>query len=176
MKHLTTPVFGKGVVYDVPNEVLMEQKKFVKFGLSVDNFRAYVGMIEDEVDEYMHNDAGFKIYQMDDINEWGSFHAFKTMSEITILTASRTLQGKDVRANLDKSFADRYADLDAGFTPMNFLFPNLPLESYRKRDKAQQAMSDFFVDIQQKRKTGNLDVCTFLPPLPRGTTNYVHVA
>jgi sterol 14alpha-demethylase len=26
-KHLTTPVFGEGVVYDVPNHVLMEQKK-----------------------------------------------------------------------------------------------------------------------------------------------------
>lgn len=27
--HLTTPVFGKGVVYDCPNEMLMQQKKFV---------------------------------------------------------------------------------------------------------------------------------------------------
>lgn len=25
--HLTTPVFGEGVVYDVPNHILMEQKK-----------------------------------------------------------------------------------------------------------------------------------------------------
>ena len=25
--HLTVPVFGEGVVYDVPNHVLMEQKK-----------------------------------------------------------------------------------------------------------------------------------------------------
>ncbi|KAJ6613045.1 hypothetical protein B0H10DRAFT_1806341, partial [Mycena sp. CBHHK59/15] len=40
--HLTTPVFGKDVVYDVPNEVFMQQKKFVKFGLSTENFRAYV--------------------------------------------------------------------------------------------------------------------------------------
>jgi sterol 14-demethylase len=27
-KYLTTPVFGEGVVYDVPNHVLMEQKKY----------------------------------------------------------------------------------------------------------------------------------------------------
>jgi sterol 14-demethylase len=27
---LTTPVFGEGVVYDVPNAVLMEQKKWVQ--------------------------------------------------------------------------------------------------------------------------------------------------
>jgi sterol 14-demethylase len=42
-QHLTVPVFGKDVVYDVPNDVFMEQKKFVKVGLSTENFRAYVG-------------------------------------------------------------------------------------------------------------------------------------
>ncbi|KAI5116400.1 hypothetical protein M0805_005868 [Coniferiporia weirii] len=152
--HLTTPVFGKGVVYDVPNEVLMEQKKFVKFGLSTDNFRAYVGMIESEVTNFLNHDTTFRAFQMDDINEWGSFHSFKTLAEITILTASRTLQGKEVRDSLDKSFAQRYNDLDGGFTPVNFLFPNLPLESYRKRDRAQQAMSDFYVDLIRKRRSG----------------------
>lgn len=30
--HLTTPVFGEGVVYDCPNEMLMQQKKFVSRG------------------------------------------------------------------------------------------------------------------------------------------------
>ncbi|KAL5486133.1 ERG11_2 [Sanghuangporus weigelae] len=152
--HLTTPVFGKDVVYDVPNEVLMEQKKFVKFGLSIDNFRAYVDMIEEEVENYMNTDPGFRVWQMNDINEWGSFHAFKIFAEITILTASRTLQGKEVRNSLDKTFAQRYHDLDGGFTPINFLFPNLPLESYKKRDKAQKEMSDFYVDLIQKRRAG----------------------
>ncbi|KAH8117864.1 lanosterol 14-alpha-demethylase [Phellopilus nigrolimitatus] len=152
--HLTTPVFGKDVVYDVPNEVLMEQKKFVKFGLSMDNFRAYVGMVEDEVNEFLNKDSSFSTFQMNDINEWGSFHSFKALAEITILTASRTLQGKEVRDSLDKTFAQRYNDLDGGFTPINFLFPNLPLESYRKRDRAQQAMSDFYVDLIRKRRNG----------------------
>ncbi|PAV16228.1 lanosterol 14-alpha-demethylase [Pyrrhoderma noxium] len=153
--HLTTPVFGEGVVYDVPNEVLMEQKKFVKFGLSTENFRAYVGMIEEEVTNFLNSDPAFKIFQMNDINEWGSFHAFKALAEITILTASRTLQGKEVRDSLDKSFAQRYNDLDGGFTPINFLFPNLPLESYRKRDRAQKAMSDFYVELIRKRRASN---------------------
>lgn len=154
------------MVYDVPNEVLMEQKRFVKFGLSLDNFRAYVPMIEEEVTEFMRNDAIFRTFQMDDINEWGSFHAFKTMSEVTILTASRTLQGADVRSRLDKTFADRYADLDGGFTPLNFLFPNLPLESYRKRDRAQKAMSDFYVEILRKRKNESYQVCLVLFSIP----------
>ncbi|KAI0077045.1 cytochrome P450 51 [Panus rudis PR-1116 ss-1] len=154
--HLTTPIFGKGVVYDCPNEMLMEQKKFVKFGLRNENFRHYVGMIEDEVLQFMHRDPSFRIYQMNDINEWGSFDVLKVISEITILTASRTLQGKEVRQAIDKSYAQVYADLDGGFTPMHWLFPGLPLPSYRKRDAAHKKMSDFYVSIIRKRReTGN---------------------
>ncbi|KAJ7707412.1 lanosterol 14-alpha-demethylase [Mycena rosella] len=151
-KHLTTPVFGKDVVYDVPNEVFMQQKKFVKFGLSTENLRAYVGMVEDEVEEFLKTDVRFRTYQQNDINEWGSFDAIAAMAEITILTASRTLQGQEVRENIDKSFSQLYTDLDGGFTPLNFLFANLPLASYRKRDRAQKKMSDFYVDIITKRK------------------------
>ncbi|KAA1467603.1 cytochrome P450 [Dentipellis sp. KUC8613] len=151
---LTTPVFGKDVVYDVPNEVFMEQKRFVKVGLSTDNFKAYVGMIEDEVTEFMGRDASFRTYQMNDINEWGSFDPVKVLSEMTILTASRTLQGKEVRDGLDSTFAQLYNDLDGGFTPLNFMFPNLPLESYRKRDRAHQKMSEFYLNIMKKRREG----------------------
>jgi len=94
---------------------------------------------------------------MDDINEWGSFHAMKTMAQVTILTASRTLQGNEVRESLDKSFADLYTDLDGGFRPVNMLFPNMPSEANRKRDKAQKSMSDFYVDIIRKRANGSFD-------------------
>ncbi|KAI0687664.1 cytochrome P450 51 [Cytidiella melzeri] len=150
--HLTTPVFGKDVVYDCPNELLMEQKKFVKFGLSTDNFRAYVGMVEDEVTQFMNNDSSFRIYQMNDINEWGSFDAAKTMSEVTILTASRTLQGKEVRSKITKEYAGVFNDLDGGFTPLHWMFPNLPLESYRKRDAAHKKISDLYVSIIVNRR------------------------
>lgn len=130
----------------------MEQKKFVKFGLSTDNFRAYVGMIEEEITNFLNNDLTFSVFQDKSSTEWGTFQAFKTCSEMTILTASRTLQGSEIRAALDKSFADLYHDLDNGFTPINWLMPNLPLPSYRRRDAAQKAMSDFYVNIIQKRK------------------------
>lgn len=94
----------------------------------------------------------FKVYQSNDINEWGKFDVVDVLAEITILTASRTLQGKEVRDSLNKTFSQTYNDLDGGFTPINFLFPNLPLENYRKRDKAQKKMSDFYVDIIRKRR------------------------
>lgn len=152
--HLTTPVFGKDVVYDCPNEKLMEQKKFIKIGLSMDNMRTYVGMIENEVSQFLRKDPSFRIFQMNDINEWGQFDVLKVTQEITILTASRTLQGKEVRSNLDATFAQCYTDLDGGFTPLNFMFANLPLESYRKRDRAQRKMAEFFINIIKARKEG----------------------
>jgi sterol 14-demethylase len=133
----------------------MEQKRFVKVGLTTDNFRAYVGMVEDEVEEFLAHDSAFSVFQSGDTTKWGSFHAVKALGEITILTASRTLQGKEVREGLNKTFSQLYNDLDGGFTPLNFLFPNLPLPSYHRRDVAHQKMSDFYVDIIRKRRAGN---------------------
>jgi len=130
----------------------MEQKKFVKVGLSTDNMRAYVGMIESEVTEFLKNDPKFRIFQMDDINEWGQFDVLKVMQEMIILTAARTLQGTEVRSNMDTTFAQLFSDLDGGITPLNFMFPNLPLESYRKRDRAQKMMAKFYINIIKARK------------------------
>jgi sterol 14-demethylase len=76
------------------------------------------------------------------------------LSEMTVLTAARTLQGAEIRASLNKRFADLCHDLDGGFKfkPVNLMFPNLPLPSYRRRDAAQKAMSDFYVSIIKKRR------------------------
>jgi sterol 14-demethylase len=145
-------------VYDVPNEIFMQQKKFVKVGLSADNLKAYVGMIDEEVENFINHDPAFSVYQRGNVNEWGAFDVMTVAAEITILTAARTLQGKEVRGNMDKTFADLYTDLDGGFTPLNFLFPNLPLESYRKRDRAQAKLSQFYVNIIKKRRTAKDDV------------------
>ncbi|KAH8994997.1 cytochrome P450 [Lactarius akahatsu] len=152
--HLTTPVFGKDVVYDCPNEKLMEQKKFIKVGLSADNMRAYVGMIEHEVSQYLRKDPSFRVFQMNDINEWGQFDVLTASQEMTILTATHTLQGKEVRSGMDTTFAQLFTDLDGGFTPLNLMYPNLPLESYRKRDRAQKKMADFYVNIIKARREG----------------------
>ncbi|MCO5596218.1 hypothetical protein L7F22_050278 [Adiantum nelumboides] len=155
--HLTTPVFGKEVVYDVPNAVLMEQKKLVKTGLSVDNFRVYVGQITDEVKSFISTDSAFAPFQKKVPKSTGTVDIFKAMCEITILTASRTLQGKEVRDALDKTFADLYHDLDMGFNPINFVIPNLPLPSNFRRDRAQKKMSNFYQEIIQKRRQGKSD-------------------
>ena len=136
----------------------MQQKKFVKVGLSTENFKTYIGMFESEVEDFINHDPAFSVYQRGDTTEWGSFDAMTVAAEIIIFTAARTLQGKEVRGGMDKTFADLYTDLDGGFTPLNFLFPNLPLESYRRRDRAHQKLSRFYVNIIKNRRTTKDDV------------------
>lgn len=82
----------------------------------------------------------------------GKMEAYSTFGKLIINTASRCLMGKEIRANLDSSVAKLYYDLDQGFQPINFMFPNLPLPSYRRRDIACQKMAELYTSIIKKRK------------------------
>lgn len=144
-KHLTTPVFGEGVVYDCPNHMLMDQKKFVKHGLSPENLRKYVEFIEQETIDYFKRWSERK----------GTEELSQAIAELTIMTASRCLMGKEIREQLNESVAQLYIDLDKGFTSLNFLFPWLPLPSYRNRDIAHKKMKSLFLDIMKQRRQSN---------------------
>jgi cytochrome P450 len=142
---LTTPVFGKDVVYDCPNAKLMEQKKFVKFGLTTEALRSYVTLITAEVEDYVKRSPVFK-------GARGEFDVVTAMAEVTIFTASRTLQGKEVRDKFDATFADLYHDLDMGFSPINFMLPWAPLPHNRRRDNAREKMAEIYHGIIQQRR------------------------
>lgn len=102
---LTIPVFGSDVVYDCPNSKLMEQKKFVKFGLTQKALEAHVPLIEKEVEDYIKVTPAWK-------GSSGVVDVSVAMSEITLFTAARSLQGKEVRQKLTADFAKLYHDLD----------------------------------------------------------------
>ncbi|KAL8600588.1 hypothetical protein ACOMHN_062459 [Nucella lapillus] len=139
---LTTPVFGKGVAYDCPNSLFLEQKKMFKTGLNIARFREHVHLIEEETVDY------FKRW-----GKSGEKNLFVAMSEVIILTASRCLHGKEIRAKLDESMARLYMDLDGGFTHEAWLLPGwLPLPSFRKRDKAHQEVKRIFYEVIQQRR------------------------
>lgn len=74
------------------------------------------------------------------------------MAELTIYTASRSLQGREVREKFDSTFADLYHYLDMGFTPINFMLPWAPLPQNRKRDFAQRKMTETYMNIIQERR------------------------
>lgn len=154
--HLTTPIFGEGVVYDCPNHRLMEQKKFAKSALSKDSFKAYVPKIVEEITNYFKTSPFY--YNNDPSKLSGTSHVLESQSQLTIFTASRTLLGDEVRAKLNTDFAGFYADLDKGFTPINFVFPHLPLPLYWRRDAAQRKISATYMEvINKRRKEGDVD-------------------
>ncbi|KAL9095600.1 MAG: hypothetical protein Q9165_002032 [Trypethelium subeluteriae] len=141
---LTTPVFGSDVVYDCPNSKLMEQKKFVKFGLTSEFLHSYVPLMVGEVRDYTKNNHQFR-------GEKGTVDVTPTMGELILYTASRSLQGKEVREKFDSTFADLYHDLDMGFSPINFMFPWAPLPHNRRRDAAHRKMAQTYLDIINDR-------------------------
>ncbi|KAI9738017.1 MAG: Sterol 14-alpha demethylase, partial [Candelina submexicana] len=144
---LCTPVFGKDVVYDVPNAKFMEQKKFIKSGLASSALRSYVPLMEDEISSYIQREPDFNCFS-------GTVNIPPKMAQITIFTASRTLQGEEVRAKLDTTFAALYKALDDGFQPINFMLPWFPLPQNRKRDVAQRKMTQIYTDIIKARRSG----------------------
>ncbi|KAK9478284.1 cytochrome P450 [Lipomyces japonicus] len=155
-RHVTTPVFGEGVIYDCPNHRLMEQKKFAKTGLTTQAFRSYVPLIAAEVRKYWEKSPHF--FGTDRNRVSGKAHLMSAMPEITIFTASRTLQGKEVRAKFDESFADLYHDLDRGFTPIHFVLPNIPIPASWNRDAAQKKISDTYLQvIRERRERGDFE-------------------
>ncbi|XP_069852567.1 lanosterol 14-alpha demethylase-like isoform X2 [Dipodomys merriami] len=118
---LTTPVFGKGIVYDVPNAIFQEQKKMLVRGLNLDYFKQCVSIIEKETKEYFQS-----------WGESGEKNVFEALSELIILTASHCLHGKEIRSQLNEKVAQLYADLDGGFSHAAWLLPGwLPLPSFR---------------------------------------------
>ncbi|KAE8374617.1 cytochrome P450 [Aspergillus bertholletiae] len=142
---LTTPVFGSDIVYDCPNSKLMEQKKFIKFGLTQAALESHVPLIEKEVLDYLKTSPNFK-------GTSGRVEITDAMAEITIFTAGRALQGEEVRKKLTAEFADLYHDLDRGFTPINFMLPWAPLPRNRKRDAAHVRMREIYMDLINKRR------------------------
>ena len=142
---LTTPVFGTDVVYDCPNAKLVEQKRFVKFGLTQAALEAHVRLIEQETVDYIKTSGAFK-------GQAGIVDAPAVLAQITIYTAGRTLQGVEVRRRLTDEFAALYHDLDLGFNPLNFILPWAPLPGNRRRDAAHARMRAIYFDIIAERR------------------------
>ena len=127
---------------------MLSPLQFVKFGLTSDALKSYVTLIAKEVERFVASAPAFK-------GDKGTFNVCHTMAEITIYTASRSLQGKEVRQRFDSSFAELYHDLDMGFAPINFMLPWAPFPHNRKRDCAQKKMAETYMQIiQERRKAG----------------------
>ncbi len=123
----------------------------MKVALTTPAFQSYVPIIVDEVTNYFKKTPDFK-------GQSGVANIAKAISELTIFTASHSLQGKEVRSKFDESIAHLYHDLDMGFTPINFMFHWAPLPWNARRDRARDTIAKIYRDIiEERRASGKND-------------------
>ncbi|RPB22012.1 hypothetical protein L211DRAFT_789500, partial [Terfezia boudieri ATCC MYA-4762] len=109
---------------------------FMKFDLTSETFRAYVPLIVKNLRPTARTAHCSPLRR-----------APAAIPELTIFTASRTLQGKEIRKEITGEVAGLYHDLDAGFAPMNFMFPWFPFLQNKRRDAAQRKKAQIYMDI-----------------------------
>jgi len=61
----------------------------------------------------------------------GEKDLLEEMSNLTILTASRCLLGREVRENLFGEVSHLLRELDEGINPIAIFYPNAPLPAFR---------------------------------------------
>jgi sterol 14alpha-demethylase len=138
------PVFGPNVVYDASKKYRQVQYQATSSGLKTNRLRAYVTKIEQETRAYLQQYWNTSSGEVD---------LLKTLSEITILTASRCLHGDDVRQHIFKDVQELYHDLDAGLTPITVFWPTAPTTAHKKRDAARLEMIRLFTKVIDERTT-----------------------
>jgi len=136
------PVFGPGVVYDATKTKRQVQFQKMAHGLRASRLKGYLPKIEKETRAFFKEHWG----------DQGEVDLLQTLSELTILTASRCLHGDDVRENLFKEISTLYHDLDHGVTPLTVFWPNAPIQAHAKRDAARKEMVKLFGKVIQARR------------------------
>ncbi len=135
------PVFGPGVVYDAHPKKRQVQFTSMANGLRTSRLKGYVQKIEAETREFLA-----------DWGNEGEIDLFHALSELTILTASRTLHGDDVRTKVFREVSELYHDMDQGLTPLTVFWPNAPTEAHKKRNAARAKMVELFSKVIKNRR------------------------
>ncbi|MGE0321913.1 MAG: cytochrome P450 [Polyangiaceae bacterium] len=138
---LMTPIFGKGVVFDAPQERKDQQLRMLMPALRDKSMRSYAGKIVGEVEGLLEP---LKDAAVVDLTEF--------TKELTIYTSSHCLLGPEFRYELTKEFAQIYHDLEAGVQPIAYIHPFLPLPAFKRRDRARKRLEDQVTRIIAKRE------------------------
>ncbi|MEM7135185.1 MAG: cytochrome P450 [Myxococcota bacterium] len=135
------PVFGKGVVYDVSPERMMEQLHMLHPALRNNRMRTYTEIIAEEAELA--------------ISGWGDAGTVEVcdfFGVLTNFTSSRCFLGKEFRDEMSEEFAHVYADLEAGIVPLAYINAHLPIPAFRKRDKARARLGEMVAEIIARRR------------------------
>lgn len=143
---LTVPIFGKGVVYDAHPAQMSEQFAFLMNSLRDTRMRLYPELVAQETEAFVSR-----------WGEEGELDLPEMTKELTTYTSSRCLLGREFREKMSGEFAHVYHDLEAGLIPIAFLYPNLPLPAFRRRDRARVRMVEMITEIIEYRKANKVE-------------------
>ncbi|KAL3157764.1 hypothetical protein ABBQ32_012190 [Trebouxia sp. C0010 RCD-2024] len=139
------PTFGKGVVFDVDSKIRAEQFKFFASALQSSKLKSYIPLFAKESEDY------FAAWPQE-----GTVDLFQKIAELIIMTASRTLMGREVREQLFSQVTSLFHDLDMGMLPVSVLLPYLPIPAHNRRDRARAELAKIFAKIiATRRATGS---------------------
>lgn len=150
----TVPIFGRGIAYDASPEVMGEQLAFVFPALRDERLQAYAGFMEEEVRRYVEA-----------WGETGEVDLLDAANDLTVFIASRCLVGREFREKLSAEFARLYGELEEGINLIAFLKPDLPLPSFRRRDRARLQMVERISSIIVDRRARGVEGEDFLATL-----------
>ena len=143
---IMTPIFGHGVVFDAPIRKKNQQLQMLMPALRDKPMRTYSDIIVEEVENLIS-----------DWGESGELDLLEFTKELTIYTSSHCLLGPEFRHELNKEFAEIYHDLEQGIKPIAYVFPNLPLPVFRRRDKARARLQGLVTEIMGRREKQRSD-------------------
>ncbi len=138
---LMTPIFGKGVVFDAPQDRKDQQLRMLMPALRDKSMRSYAGKIVGEVEGLISPLSDGAIVDLTEFTK-----------ELTIYTSSHCLLGPEFRYELTREFAQIYHDLEAGVQPIAYIHPFLPLPAFKKRDRARKRLEGLVSEIIEKRE------------------------
>jgi sterol 14-demethylase len=137
---IMTPIFGHGVVFDAPIKRKNQQLQMLMPALRDKPMRTYSDLIVEEVEGMI---SGW--------GEEGEIDLLEFTKELTIYTSSHCLLGPEFRHELNKEFASIYHDLERGIQPIAYVFPNLPLPVFFRRNKARARLQELVTEIMERR-------------------------
>jgi sterol 14-demethylase len=150
----TVPIFGQGIAYDASPDVMSEQLSLLFPALREQRLQAYARFMTEEADAYFNKWA-----------ETGEADLLEVMNELTTFIASRCLIGHEFRQNLSTEFAHLYHDLEGGLNLIAFFQPNMPLPSFKRRDRARVRMAELISEIIAARRANGIEGEDFLQTL-----------
>lgn len=140
-----TPIFGKGVLFDLPPEQFKEHVGFLQPALAAKSVSGYRAAMLDEVENY--------------VSGWdteGTVDLVDVMSELSIFVATRCMIGPGFRHRVGPRLASLFDDLKAAGRLGWLVGENLPLPAFRRRDRARTTLVELITEeIRAGRANGS---------------------